>query len=377
MCIDQPIFDRERESPLRITDGVFVPAADVDPAFVREKKDGLLFLDALAPKFRISGIRHPKDNGNEYYRLDAAKRTAYSPANASLAECTAGAQIRFRTDAEKLTLRITLRAAIAGMHHFTDRGAYGIDLYTGTGTKRTYLGAMMQTFADSPVYNEQTVALPGGMQEVTINLPLYGGINSFVIGMPENALLGLPLPRAIEKPIAFYGSSITQGGCVSRPANMYSHILCRMLDADCLNLGFSGSAMGEQSIAEYLATREMSAFVMDYDYNSTSLESLANTHYPFYKTVRRAHPDLPIVIVTHPYYHAEAENDKARKDVIRETVRRAAEEGDTRVEFVDSEAFFPLQMRDLYAVDALHPNDLGQFMMARAIYPALKRALQV
>ena len=205
----------------------------------------------------------------------------------------------------------------------------------------------------------------------------YGGINSFVIGMPENALLGLPLPRAIEKPIAFYGSSITQGGCVSRPANMYSHILCRMLDADCLNLGFSGSAMGEQSIAEYLATREMSAFVMDYDYNSTSLESLANTHYPFYKTVRRAHPDLPIVIVTHPYYHAEAENDKARKDVIRETVRRAAEEGDTRVEFVDSEAFFPLQMRDLYAVDALHPNDLGQFMMARAIYPALKRALQV
>ena len=121
MCIDQPIFDRERESPLRITDGVFVPAADVDPAFVREKKDGLLFLDALAPQFRISGIRHPKDNGNEYYRLDAAKRTAYSPANASLAECTAGAQIRFRTDAEKLTLRITLRAAIAGMHHFTDR----------------------------------------------------------------------------------------------------------------------------------------------------------------------------------------------------------------------------------------------------------------
>ena len=33
-------------------------------------------------------------------------------------------------------------------------------------------------------------------REVTINLPLYGGINSFVLGMPENALLGLPLPRA-------------------------------------------------------------------------------------------------------------------------------------------------------------------------------------
>ena len=57
------------------------------------------------------------------------------------------------------------------------------------------------------------------------------------------------------------------------------------------------------------------------------------------------------------------------------TVRRAVEEGDTHVEFVDSELFFPLQMRDLYAVDALHPNDLGQFMMARAIYPVLEKAL--
>ena len=197
MCTDRFLFGEERESPLRITDGVFVPASDVDPEFVREKKDGLIFLDALAPQFRISGIRHPKENGNEYYRLDASKRTSYSPANASLAECTAGAQIRFRTDAEKMTVRISLRGAIAGMHHFTDRGAYGIDLYTGTGTKRTYLGAMMQTFADSPVYNEQTIALPSGMQEVTINLPLYGGVNSFVIGLPENALLGLPLPRAV------------------------------------------------------------------------------------------------------------------------------------------------------------------------------------
>ena len=62
-------------------------------------------------------------------------------------------------------------------------------------------------------------------------------------------------------------------------------------------------------------------------------------------------------------------------DVSRITVRRAVEEGDTHVEFVDSELFFPLQMRDLYAVDALHPNDLGQFMMARAIYPVLEKAL--
>ncbi|PKM61387.1 MAG: hypothetical protein CVU97_07235, partial [Firmicutes bacterium HGW-Firmicutes-21] len=185
-----------------------------------------------------------------------------------------------------------------------------------------------------------------------------------------------PAKRTVEKPIAFYGSSITQGGCVSRPGNMYAHIVCRALDADCINLGFSGSAMGEQSVAEYLAAREMSAFVMDYDYNSPTVESLEQTHSAFFDTVRRSHPVLPIILVTHPYYAAETNGDALRKNVVKATYKNALAKGDKNVYFVDSESFFPSEMRDLYSVDNLHPNDLGQFMMAKTILPVLQNALR-
>jgi lysophospholipase L1-like esterase len=133
--------------------------------------------------------------------------------------------------------------------------------------------------------------------------------------------------------------------------------------------------MGEQAVAEYIGTRKISAFVMDYDYNSPTAESLQQTHEPFFKTVRKAHPDIPVVFVTHPYYNEASEGDIQRKNVIKATYDNAVKAGDKNVYFVDSEDFFPLEMRDLYAVDILHPNDLGQFMMAKAIFPALYKAL--
>lgn len=369
------IFWDEQPSSQPVGEGEFTPVTEIDGEYVKERENGMVYVNVLAPQFAVSGIEHPSENGGEYYRLDASAKGTYSAANASLAVCTAGAQVRFRTDAAKIVIRITLRNPILNMHHFADRGVYGIDLYTGTGTDRDYLGAAMQTFADSTTYNEQTVTLPGRIQEITVNLPLYSGVSELVIGFPENAGVALPTDRATDAPIAFYGSSITQGGCVSRPGNMYSHILCRALNADCLNLGFSGSALGEQSVAEYLAGRDISAFVMDYDYNSESAQTLRDTHYPFYKTVREAHPDIPIIFVTHPYYTEPTSGDIARINVIRDTYERAMSEGDKNVYFVDSETFFSTEMRDLYAVDLLHPNDLGHFMMAKAIYPVLKNAL--
>ena len=47
-----------------------------------------------------------------------------------------------------------------------------------------------------------------------------------------------------------YGSSITQGGCASRPGMAYQNIISRHFDCDHINLGFSGSAKGEEANAE-------------------------------------------------------------------------------------------------------------------------------
>jgi len=354
----------------------YIPVADIDGKYVEEKTKEHIFVNILSPLFAIGGITHPDDNCGEFYRLDASKKDVYSEQNRFLASCTAGAQVRLNTDADSVIIKIWLRSAITGMNHFTNRGVYGLDMLVGAGNNRRYVGAPMQTFAESSTYNEGVLNLPKGEKEVLINLPLYGGLTKMAIGFPAGAKIAKPADRTVKDPVCFYGSSITQGGCVSRPGNMYSHILCRALDADCMNLGFSGSAMGEQSVAEYIGTRKISAFVMDYDFNSPTAETLRQTHEPFFQTVRKAHPDVPVIFVTHPYYYEENENDRKRKDVIRATYENAIASGDQNVYFVDSETFFPLEMRDLYAVDILHPNDLGHFMMAKAIYPALANALK-
>lgn len=336
--------------------------------------DGFVYLDVRNSPFVLGGLIDPKDNNNEYYRLDAAKREIYSDANRSLAECTAGGSIRFITDASEISLRISNRASIVGMHHFCDRGVYGVDAYVGTGTARKYVGKMMQTFADDPNYNTGTLELPEGINEVQINLPLYGGIEKMEIGFKKGTLVGAPTERTVG-PIAFYGSSITQGGCVSRPANSFANLLCRALDADCVNYGFSGSAMGETAVAEHIASRKLAAFVMDYDYNAPSIEHLEATHEPFFRIIREKQPELPVVFVTHPFYDDETENDAKRIGIVKKTYMNALAAGDKNVYFVDSREFFTKEMRDLYAVDNLHPNDLGQFSMAEVIFPVLKKAV--
>ena len=365
-------FGRPKSSPVKLKKASLSKLSELNAP--RKEADGFRYLDVKNAPFVIGGVLNPDANHGEYYRLDASKREDYSDANRALAECTAGGSVRFATDATEISIRATLRAATVGMHHFADRGVYGLDIYVGTGTKRTYAGAPMQMFTGDPDFHQDVLKLDSGVKEIQINLPLYGGIAKLEIGFPSKARVGAPTPRT-NGAIAFYGSSITQGGCVSRPANSYCNIICRALDADCVNYGFSGSAMGELSVAEHIASRDLACFVMDYDFNSPTPETLAETHEPFFKKIREINPELPVVFVTHPFYGKADENDKKRIAIVKKTYENAISSGDKNVYFVDSSAFFSDEMRDLYAVDYLHPNDLGQFSMAKTIYPTVKKAI--
>lgn len=342
----------------------------------QKEDDGFYYLDVKDAPFVLGGIINPKDNYGEYYRLDASKKEIYSDANRGLAECTPGGSVRFATDADKVSIRVHLRGACLGMHHFANRGVYGLDVYVGTGTARNYAGKSMQFFTGDPNFHQDVLELEDGVKEIQINLPLYGGVEKLEVGFPKNSRLGEPTPRTVGA-IAFYGSSVTQGGCVSRPANSYANILCRALDADCCNYGFSGSAMGELAVAEHIASRELACFVMDYDYNALTHEHLEATHEPFFKLIREQNPDLPVIFVTHPFFNEINEFDKTRISIVKKTYENAKKNGDKNVYFVDSSDFFSHEMRDLYSVDYLHPNDLGQLSMAQVIFPILKKALDL
>jgi len=290
---------------------------------------------------------------------------------ASLAWHTSGGMLRFKTDSKTIALKVKLLSS-GDMSHMPRTGSSGFDIYMGTGTEKRFVKIVMPK-ANSDTIETSFRPYGNGMREFTINFPLYNGIKTMDIGVEPSSNIEAPTPFKYNKPVLFYGSSITQGGCASRPGNDYPHILGRWLDAEIINLGFSGNAKGEPVVAEAIASLDLTAFVMDYDHNAPSFEHLEKTHEAFFKIIRGKHPELPIIIITKPdvAYGVPAK----RTEIIRKTYDNAIAAGDKNVYFVDGQTLFGTADRDSCTVDGCHPNDLGFMRMAENIYPTLKKAI--
>ena len=203
-----------------------------------------------------------------------------------------------------------------------------------------------------------------------IQKPTYPGLTSYdvaVYTVTETAQFS-----SAKK--AGYGSSITQGGCASRPSNSYSAMLCRELDAPQMNLGFTGNCRGEEAIARAIAGLNLSALVMDYDYNAPNVEHLRSTHEKFFRIIREAQPNLPIILISGPR-DPQWPDSAARRDIVKATYDKAVAAGDKNVYFIDGLSFFDKVPRKYATVDQIHPNDLGMYIMFQRILPVLQQAL--
>ena len=126
-------------------------------------------------------------------------------------------------------------------------------------------------------------------------------------------------------------------------------------------------------MAEYIAQLPMSCFVYDYDHNSPSPEHLRETHRPFLETILSRKPELPVIVMSKPNPDLSGP-DFERREIIGSTCRWAAAQG-ARVWFVDGDTLFGKDGRECCTVDGVHPNDLGFWRMAQAVFPALREAL--
>ncbi len=348
----------------------------IDPNHApRPAENGILFHDPRRFPFTIHGLHAPTETGS-YRRLPAEVAEQTSPGVAWLARHSAGGHIRFATDAESLTLRVTVAPHVS-MAHCTPMLENGFDLYLDT--PRT--SRFVDEFKFDPASNDYrvTVSLPAGEKELTLNMPLYGEALSVELGLAETARVWAHTPYTHELPIVYYGSSITQGACASRPGLSYQAILSRILDCDYINLGFSGSALAEDAIVAYMATLPMAAFVSDYDHNASSPEHLRATHHKMYRTIRESHPTIPYIMVTKPDFFWR-EDDIRRRDIIMESYLAARAAGDEHVYFLDGSAFFipaaPGESRADFTADNCHPLDTGFRRMATAMADVLAAALR-
>ena len=321
------------------------------------------------PALSLEGLALSDREGRRYWRLPADVIDQVNSGVSEVAKFPSGARVRFATDSR----RIALCAVVGPAGYIKNVGAIGKCGLAGYVDGEWHY-VVYPAASDA---EEMTGAydLDGKMHEHTVYLPLFTPLYDLMIGLDDDTQVKPPRPYAVQKPIVFYGSSITNGASATHAGNAYVSIVCRRLDASFLNLGFSGSARGEESIARYIAGLDMSLFVMDYDHNAPDAAHLEATHERFFRIVREAQPDLPIALISKPDFDIDPEGNAARRAVIRRTYEHALAAGDARVRFIDGETLFGTTERRDCLVDGTHPNDLGFRRMANAITPVLRELL--
>ncbi len=343
----------------------------------RAAEDAVRWLDPSKEPLEVNGLAWYKENRGEWMRLPLRLQDSFRKPVWNLAQSPSGGRIRFRTDSQIVSIRLEYPSPpdMVNMHAF---GQTGVDLYADG----KYLGTAVapKDAAPEKAVEHRYFALKDAARrerEMVLYLPLYKAVKVLAVGVDEEARVSRPTPFAAARPVVFYGTSITQGGCASRSGMSYQAILGRMLNIDYVNLGFSGNGIGEPAMAKAVAEIDAAGFVLDFAQNNRTAENLAEAYEPFLATVRKAHPRTPVLAVT-PI--ASAREDwslshlAAMREHIREVVARHRAAGDVRLELVEGpDLLGPDRVDGL--VDGSHPNDLGFEWMAQGLRGRVARLL--
>src|SRR5262245_14423847 len=256
------------------------------------------------PRMEIRGLPWIVENKGELIRLPYRLKAELPPAVWNLGESPSGARIRFRTDSSRVAIKLAYPSApnMTNMHAF---GQTGVDLYVD-GVYRSTAIAPKNANYDTPVEHVFFENLPRQERELTLYLPLYKPVKVLGIGLDSDAKISKARRFAAAKPVVFYGTSITQGGCASRSGMSYQAILGRELNIDFVNLGFSGNGLGEPEVARAGAEIDAACFVLDFGANHKTFDAMREVYAPFLDEVRERHPRTPIVVMT--LLHTSREN---------------------------------------------------------------------
>ena len=331
------------------------------------KKEDIVFYNSLSEPFKICGLIYEE---LKFRRMSKDVAEKVSDGVFYLHTNTAGGRLRFKTDSPYIAINAKMEN-VGKMSHFALSGSCGFDLYVNN----SYFASFVPPFDLRDGYEGIIELSKGEMREITINFPLYSDVKELYVGLRDACEILPPAPYSLENPVVYYGSSITQGGCASRPGSAYESILSRELNVDHINLGFSGNARAEDTMAEYISSLDMCAFVYDYDHNAPTAEHLEKTHERMFKTVRNAKPHLPIIIMSRPKYILN-DDEKKRLEIIKKTYENAVKSGDKNVYLIEGNKLMQ-HCGCEGTVDNCHPTDLGFFSMALAISPLLKCALGI
>jgi len=333
----------------------------------REPDSKILWYDASELTIEGKGWT---DTETFYERIPARAKSKVSKDVQTLSTHTAGIAVRFVTNAKKIKADWTVGGF--DMKHMAATGIRGLDLYARRNGKWEFEGTAR------PLENH-TIAtigtflpdMSGEPTEFILYLPLYDKLLELKIGIPEDAFIAPASQRPSDKakPIVFYGTSITQGGCASRSGMCHTAILGRWLDREVINLGFSGAGKMEPEMADLLAELDPVLYVLEALPNMTT-ELVKERIEPTIKTLRKAHPKTPILLVENPI------NPKTNQGNVelRKIYQRLKYQKIPEIYYLSGESQFAGNENG--TVDGVHPTDLGFYRMSQAYYPIMKKILK-
>jgi hypothetical protein len=328
-----------------------------------------------ADQFQLIG-KTSEETETRYERLPAYLKEKCRPPLWNLGKNTSGLAIRFRTNSRAISAKWEV-AENNHMNHMTDTGIKGGDLYAWEKDHWQPVKAGLPTGKT----NEQAIIsnMTPQEREYLMFLPLYDGVISISIGIDSTAYIknqALPYPDTTH-PILVYGTSITQGGCASRPGMSYTNILTRKLNREVINLGFSGNGQLDYEIAELMATRrDASMFILDFIPNVNVAQLTGKTE-TFFDILRKANPNTPIlfvetIIFPHSFYDKKTYETITEKNrVLKKEYEKIKQGGDKNIYYL---ACNDLIGNDGEAtVDGIHLTDTGFLRMAEIILKAINQ----
>ncbi len=350
---------------------------DIDSNFIMEtlNVDDVEWYDAKEDVFTLKGGYYCQEEGR-YRRIPSEITLQVNERIEYLATNTAGLVLKFQTNSPFIAVRATLPSVKMPMN-LTSMMMYGFTLFVG----EDYESCLIPEYVSFPKEeSSSTVSFEAirrlilrRSKEMNLYFPMMNGCLSLEIGVQKGCTIEKIEPNN-EKPLVFYGSSITNGACASQPGNHYTTLLAKALGKDLLNFGFSGNAKGDKPIVDYIANIDAAAFVLEYDFNAT-VERLRETHLEVYKTIRAKHAKTPIVMFSRAAFEYNTESAE-RRQIVRDTYDYAKSIGDEFVEFIDGETFYGNKDRFVCSQDTCHPNDIGFYRMYEKILPKLQKYIK-
>ena len=345
--------------------------------FAQDKADdGIQWHDVQ--DWGVEGKGWAETETEKYFdRLPArAQKTVRAPVW-SLSRHSAGMLVRFETDANTIWADYAVTSSNLAMPHMPATGVSGLDLYANDAEGNTRWVSVVRPSAQKMKTRIVSGLIPG-KRVYTVYLPLYNGTEYLKIGVAKNAKFEPIAPRK-EKPLLFYGTSITHGACASRTGMPHPAILGRRLNRPVINLGFSGNGRMEKEVGALLAELDPAVYVIDCLPNMRGPEVAARAE-PLVRQLRKARPETPIALIedrTYPNTPFLVDRQKRHDDsraALRAAFDKLTDEGFKSLFYLEGEKLLGEDRED--TTDGSHPSDLGFYRQANALEPVLRKALK-